>query len=175
MDVEKPGCKDSSIETIDGKHDGDLKLLSLWIELQLYYHSNFFFFFWEMKWLTSQLYMNSLFEIWISSNWLCNKIQSRNILILHVIWWNNLTCLSQTKKIPWKTIHHSNQSGAGNVLTHYVVDVHTVNSKIFFWWVVSYQSDRISTFLWMHPFSLMVSMIWSWQEDENHIHSLEFC
>lgn len=42
--MEKPGCKDSSIEIVDGKHDGDLKLLSLWIELQLYYHSNFFFF-----------------------------------------------------------------------------------------------------------------------------------
>lgn len=44
MDVEKPGCKDSSIEIVDGKHDGDLKLLSLWIELQLYCHRNFFFF-----------------------------------------------------------------------------------------------------------------------------------
>ena len=45
MDVEKPGCKDSSIEIVDGKHDGDLKLLSLWIELQLYFTIVIFFFF----------------------------------------------------------------------------------------------------------------------------------
>lgn len=98
-----PDIKDSSIETVDVEDDHDLKPLNLFgwtiiiLDLTTFCFFFFFFFFFSMNWLTSLLYMSSLLDIWISSL-LCNILQSRNILIPHAIWRNNLTWLPQTKE-----------------------------------------------------------------------------